>query len=257
MNSIVRLVSSVLLVALASASALAANPRMGGSMKHVMVGFDGQSLNVMVDEAVPTPVMRDYNEQYSGNAGVLNDTMYNAQYGWMVMGAWQRPAGTQLWIELVGQSPALRTYHGGTMMNQGTFAPIFATAGSSPRIAWSGSMLHNWYATQQTGDHQATYRVYLGDAEGAEVAVYGAAFVTLTWSAPLTCGDIDFNNDGSLFDPADIDAFLSVFSEGPCIPVDGTCDGIDFNNDGSLFDPCDIDSFLLVFSEGPCTSCGQ
>jgi len=31
------------------------------------------------------------------------------------------------------------------------------------------------------------------------------------------CDDIDFNNDGSIFDPTDIDAFLSVFSEGPCI----------------------------------------
>jgi hypothetical protein len=31
------------------------------------------------------------------------------------------------------------------------------------------------------------------------------------------CDDIDFNNDGSLFDPMDVDAFLSVFSEGPCI----------------------------------------
>ncbi len=71
------------------------------------------------------------------------------------------------------------------------------------------------------------------------------------------CDSIDFNNDGSLFDPTDIDAFLSVFSEGPCVPPTSTCNDIDFNNDGSLFDPCDIDSFLLVFSEGPCTLCGQ
>ncbi|MFO0858750.1 MAG: hypothetical protein U0640_15505 [Phycisphaerales bacterium] len=71
------------------------------------------------------------------------------------------------------------------------------------------------------------------------------------------CNDIDFNNDGSSFDPQDIDAFLSVYSEGPCIPADAECDYIDFNNDTSIFDPCDIDSFLLVFSEGPCTSCGQ
>jgi hypothetical protein len=71
------------------------------------------------------------------------------------------------------------------------------------------------------------------------------------------CNDIDINNDGSLFDPQDIEAFLSIYSEGPCIPASATCDGIDFNNDGSLFDPCDIDSFLLVFSEGPCTSCGE
>jgi glucose/arabinose dehydrogenase len=70
------------------------------------------------------------------------------------------------------------------------------------------------------------------------------------------CNDIDFNNDGASFDPQDIDAFLSVFSEGPCVPGTQVCDDIDFNNDGALFDPCDIDSFLVVFSEGPCTSCG-
>jgi hypothetical protein len=72
-----------------------------------------------------------------------------------------------------------------------------------------------------------------------------------------TCDSIDFNNDGSSFDPQDIDAFLSVFSEGPCIPESATCNDIDFNNDGSLFDPCDIDAFLLLFSEGPCTLCGE
>ncbi|GEM_PF-637012 len=72
-----------------------------------------------------------------------------------------------------------------------------------------------------------------------------------------TCDSIDFNNDAGLFDPTDLDAFLSVFSEGPCVPVTATCNDVDFNNDGSLFDPCDVDSFLLLFSEGPCTSCGQ
>ncbi|MFO0858135.1 MAG: hypothetical protein U0640_12350 [Phycisphaerales bacterium] len=76
-------------------------------------------------------------------------------------------------------------------------------------------------------------------------------------SIGTSCNDIDFNNDGSVFDPQDIDAFLSVYSEGPCIPGTATCDSIDFNNDGSIFDPCDIDSFLTVFSEGPCLPCGQ
>jgi hypothetical protein len=66
------------------------------------------------------------------------------------------------------------------------------------------------------------------------------------------CDGIDFNNDQSVFDPTDIDAFLSVFSEGDCVPANATCNDIDFNNDGSLFDPADIDSFLSVFSEGPC-----
>jgi hypothetical protein len=70
------------------------------------------------------------------------------------------------------------------------------------------------------------------------------------------CDSVDFNNDTSFFDPTDVDAFLSVFSEGPCIPAGATCNDVDFNNDGSIFDPCDVDSFLLVFSEGPCTLCG-
>jgi hypothetical protein len=66
------------------------------------------------------------------------------------------------------------------------------------------------------------------------------------------CDPIDFNNDGSLFDPMDVDAFFSVFSEGPCIPANATCNDVDFNNDGSLFDPQDVDAFFSVFSEGPC-----
>ncbi len=78
-----------------------------------------------------------------------------------------------------------------------------------------------------------------------------------TCGPSVVCNDIDFNNDLALFDPTDIDALLSVFSEGPCVPDTQTCDSVDFNNDGGLFDPCDIASFLLVFQEGPCTACGE
>jgi hypothetical protein len=78
------------------------------------------------------------------------------------------------------------------------------------------------------------------------------AFVA-TILPPGVCDDIDFNRDGNRFDPLDIEAFLSVFSEGPCLPAGASCRDIDFNNDGSLFDPEDVDAFLRVFSEGPCT----
>jgi hypothetical protein len=88
---------------------------------------------------------------------------------------------------------------------------------------------------------------------GANANAFGQGTLSI---AQFTCDPLDFNNDGSTFDPTDIDAFLSVFSEGPCIPTTATCNDLDFNNDGSLFDPCDIDSFMLVFSEGPCTLCG-
>ena len=68
----------------------------------------------------------------------------------------------------------------------------------------------------------------------------------------VTCNDIDFNNDGVYFDVTDVDAFFSVYVEGPCIPDTSTCDSIDFNNDSLFFDPADIDAFLRVYSEGPC-----
>jgi len=94
---------------------------------------------------------------------------------------------------------------------------------------------------------------------GPSAVTVSVAYTPTTVLLTITgteCGSIDFNNDGSFFDPQDIDAFLSVFSEGPCVPGTATCNDIDFNNDGALFDPCDIDSFLAVFSEGPCTLCG-
>jgi hypothetical protein len=86
--------------------------------------------------------------------------------------------------------------------------------------------------------------------------ISAGALLTVGQTCPPTCDSIDFNNDGSLFDPDDVDAFFSVFSEGPCIPATATCNDLDFNNDGSVFDPCDLDAFLLTFSEGPCTLCG-
>ncbi|GEM_PF-319238 len=92
--------------------------------------------------------------------------------------------------------------------------------------------------------------------ENADEAARPSLEIEFTPPGP-TCNDIDINNDNSFFDPQDIEALLSIFSEGPCVPTMSTCDGIDFNNDGSLFDPCDISSFLLAFAEGPCTSCGN
>ncbi len=97
----------------------------------------------------------------------------------------------------------------------------------------------------------------VGSAMPAGGPIHAMLWIFEPGNGGPVCDSIDFNNDTSMFDPQDIDAFLSVYSEGPCIPETATCNDIDFNNDGSLFDPCDIDSFLLAFSEGPCTLCGQ
>ncbi|MFO0856599.1 MAG: hypothetical protein U0640_04485 [Phycisphaerales bacterium] len=84
------------------------------------------------------------------------------------------------------------------------------------------------------------------------LASAGSAMRTVSITVRNTCDSIDFNNDASAPDPQDIEAFLSVFSEGACIPETATCNDIDFNNDGSIFDPRDIESFLSVYSEGAC-----
>lgn len=123
----------------------------------------------------------------------------------------------------------------------------------------------DWSTIDSGGGKIAAGPYEINTSIGQYDAEQSLSFRTLTLSGGfwtrspfgLYCDAIDFNNDFSYFDPQDIDAFLSVYSEGPCIPSYATCNDIDFNNDGSLFDPCDIDSYLLVFSEGPCTRCGQ
>jgi hypothetical protein len=225
---------------LLTAPALAQSPRMGGPMKHIMVGFDGSSLHAMVDPAVAKPLMQNYGETYAGGAAVLNGTMYNAQYGWMIEGLWQAPEGSSLWIEQIDATTGLLAYRGGTMMNPGSFTPIFSTSGSSPRINWSGTMMHNWYATQRTGDHAATYRVYFGDAAGVPVAGFGAGEVTLTWTAVAPACPADFNRDAAVT-VQDIFDFLAGFFAGDM--------RADFNGSGTL-SVQDIFDFLAAFFAG-------
>ncbi len=56
-------------------------------------------------------------------------------------------------------------------------------------------------------------RAITGCGSGVQSREY---VTTIDVAQPGQCDDIDFNNDGSVFDPADIDAFLRVYSEGPC-----------------------------------------
>lgn len=127
--------------------------------------------------------------------------------------------------------------------------------------AWNGSV---WSQYPIADPPQAYDAGMVYDSSRQVVVFFGGGVpnpIAETWELvhvcnPACCDSIDFNNDTSLFDPQDIDVFLSVYSEGPCIPATATCNDIDFNNDGSIYDPCDIDSFLTVYSEGPCTLCG-
>ncbi|GEM_PF-890172 len=142
------------------------------------------------------------------------------------------------------------------------FALIALACAAAPVFAQPFAI--NWYTIDGGGGTSAGGTFNLSGTIGqpdAGAVMSGGSFALQGgfWVGGVTgssCGDLDFNNDGSLFDPQDVEAFLSVYSEGPCIPNFQVCDDIDFNNDGGFFDPCDVDSFLLVFSEGPCTPCG-
>ena len=151
-------------------------------------------------------------------------------------------------VTLAAIDPGLRVWFGLTELQAGQ-AMAF------------GSPFFDFHPIVQIPDHDAepgtifSATFVVQDASG----LYSASEVLtlqFTPEAHVHCDGIDFNGDGSSFDPTDIDAFLSVFSEGPCVPETATCGDIDFNNDGAVFDPCDVDAFLLVFSEGPCTLCG-
>jgi hypothetical protein len=61
------------------------------------------------------------------------------------------------------------------------------------------------------------YQCRITTACGVVVSREASLGVSVQPTCPKVCDDVDFNNDGSIFDPLDIDAFLSVFSEGPCL----------------------------------------
>jgi hypothetical protein len=153
----------------------------------------------------------------------------------------------------------------------GTFEPGSVVT-LSTQVSTVGSTFYRWH---RNGAPLFNGPVYAGASSptlqftGSDPSLAGTYSLLVTnscgtrWSSDAvvllsfpTCDSIDFNNDGSIFDPVDIDAFLSVYSEGPCIPATATCNDVDFNNDASVFDPCDVDTFLTVFSEGLCAPCG-
>lgn len=185
-------------------------------------------------------------------AVILSDGIFNGGQGPLVM--WQRVSPTSPTTVEIAIDYVTLGWTQATLSNL-RFVDFAAVAGGprgpeaglwndkftgleagSPNVGIGGD---NEFGTQSLGD------IYLADNVRGSIAPVGP-----------TCDTIDFNNDGSAFDPADIDAFLSVFSEGPCIPAGAVCNDVDFNNDGSQFDPCDVAAFLLQFSEGPCTTCG-
>lgn len=155
--------------------------------------------------------------------------------------AWCNVPAAQLYRFTLGASEGARLYVGGQLVidNSGPNSSILDRIGFvGLRAGWHPVRVEYYERYERAG-------LNLSASPG------------VTFVRAQGCDSVDFNRDGSIYDPADVDAYLSVFAEGPCLPAGATCNDIDFNNDGSSFDPCDVDAFLLAFSEGPCTVCGQ
>jgi len=191
------------------------DPKIGGPMKHMMVSFvDNELLEIHVDGNVPRPELQNYGEEYDGNAAVLNDTFYNAQYGWMAMAGLSLPADTELWIELLDATPGLAAYEALS------FAPIHGTDGSPMGFAWDGRMLHNWWAATRPGSYEATFEVSLRLSDGTPVGGVDAARTTLRWIYRPDCA-ADLDGDGGLTF-FDFLAFQTLFDAGdPVADMDG------------------------------------
>jgi MYXO-CTERM domain-containing protein len=168
----------------AVAPAIAQMPQMGGPMIHADVAFDGSALSVAYEGTGPVSLLT-YGQSYANQFAVLDGTYYNAQIGWRPAGTISLPTDRFVWIEVLDQSAGLMTYEGGRMNNMmaQTMNPLFGTGGSDTKWRWGGLMTHNWYAVTDPGDYSATYRVYLGDGNGAMDTAYAAAEVTFTWTA--------------------------------------------------------------------------
>ena len=110
-----------------------------------------------------------------------------------------------IWIESISISEGLESYlaigrYGVNADNTTIVDPnahgytgIFGTAGSSAKWQWDYQMDHNTYAVSwehllPNQSYSATYRVYIGDAAGDEIAAASGASTieTWTWTAPVS-----------------------------------------------------------------------
>lgn len=194
-------VAALTLSTLALASNPPGSPPLGGSMSHVLVTvFSGAFYTAFESPHLVPVTMQGPGSGYTGNAAVLNDTHFNAQYGWLVSGFWAPPTGASVWILVVDQSPGLRCYLGRSVFGATQFTPIFGTDGSTAQFRWDGAMLHNYYAVTTLGDFDATYEIYYGDATGVPIAG-GATPSQITLEFHFGNPDV---NDDAMVDAEDL-----------------------------------------------------
>jgi hypothetical protein len=126
-----------------------------------------------------------------------------------------------IWIDCLSKSPGLESYFadgmfgvGGTgngasgtpqvytnpqtglpIIYENNYQGIFGTGGSPSKWQWDGTMIHNVYAvstpylTEPNQLFSATYRVYIGDEAGNDLAPDEAVTTVWSWKGPATLPD--------------------------------------------------------------------
>ena len=167
--------ASVFLGALSS-SALADIPTLGGPMSHLLVTlFQNEIFITFESPSKATVEMQGNPGTFTGNASVLNDLGYNAQFGWLANGFISLPPSSGIFVRTASISEHLSVFE------QGSFDPIFGTGQSDDTWQWGGAMTHNWYATDVFGPHHASYEVFVGDLLGNPLDGYQSGFVDLAF----------------------------------------------------------------------------
>lgn len=196
------------------AKAQYSNPPTWMPMEMLTVSFNTVNDTLSVAAETTTPVLKvAANGTYDPTQpwSVLNGTAYSRQLGWndptgailsQVQTAYGSSAG--IWISLVSETAGLQSYlavgkYGVNANNTttvdpsvGAYSGIFGTAGSSPNWQWDGMMDHNAYAvpladiTSPNESFTASYKVYIGDASGNDIAPSADATEIWTWQGPAS-----------------------------------------------------------------------
>lgn len=167
---------SVAVVGILGSPAIADIPTLGGPMSHLLVTlFQNEIFITFESPAMATVGMQDNDGTFVGSSMVLNDLGYNAQFGWLANGFISLPPSSGIFIQTISASDHLSVFE------QGSFDPILGTDNSSVIWQWDGTMIHNWYATDVHGPHNASYEVFVGDLSGNPIDGYQSGFVDLNF----------------------------------------------------------------------------
>ena len=201
---------SILAGALGTAQAYDAPPSwMPMTMTPISLdtGTNQLSIKSQTESGAPAQVPLIQGGSYDPAAawGALNGTYYSRRLGWYdsvngnFYATYPLPTGNYVYIEQTGETAngvnvalgsIIKTYFVAMMQNPtGPYTEIFGDNGA---WRWDGFMDHNTNAiatsdiTVPNEVFTASYRLYIGDANGIENPAYGATTTTWTWVGPAT-----------------------------------------------------------------------